>query len=383
MVKDTCKRFYLQLAGSVGAEMTPRSWDEIVAMCRSGHLQPDSLILFDEENEWKKAADTELAAFFAERDASPEEADGTHMEEEYSRLRDEAESSPGDWSKRIQLAEMAIKLGDRPAALRYFQEALDHNRFHPPVARKAKRCLSRDEWQTLRYLSRPAPIWSAPFSLIGFPLARGPLYLLIPTIVLSALFWLPGVSLIGGVLVYLWVAEVIRTAARGAVKPPLWHDVLSDPVDTVLRPLGVALIVGVELYVPFLLFAVVIAMVGDGDSYAWTVIQESPVMIVLMSTITLLYLPAVLVIAGKRHADVRRIASPRHVIEIIIKMEHEYIVSLGIIAALIATWGLLTYVLTLVPYAGHVAAVALGVYVVVAAGLVVGRLQSRFNDELG
>ena len=99
--------------------------------------------------------------------------------------------------------------------------------------------------------------------------------LVIPTLVLTALFWLPGVALVGAVLMYLWATEVIRVAADGQPKPPLWHDALSDPVNTVLKPLGVCLIICIELYVPFILVATTIAATGD-ELWAWTVIQKSP-----------------------------------------------------------------------------------------------------------
>ncbi|MCK4773358.1 MAG: hypothetical protein KAT30_01180, partial [Candidatus Krumholzibacteria bacterium] len=93
--------------------------------------------------------------------------------------------------------------------------------------------------------------------------------------------------------------------------------------------------------------------------------------------------PAVLVMANGPEPDVKNILNPRRVISAMIKMNHEYVASVGVIAALVAAWGLLAWLLTLIPYAGHVAAVGVGLYVALAGGMVIGRLQSRFSEDLG
>jgi hypothetical protein len=87
--------------------------------------------------------------------------------------------------------------------------------------------------------------------------------------------------------------------------------------------------------------------------------------------------------AGSSDGDVKRIANPREVFSVIFKMESEYVASVGIIAALIAAWGIFSYLFALVPFAGRVVAIAMGLYVLVVGGLVIGRLQSRFGEELG
>jgi hypothetical protein len=371
----------------VGGDAEARTWDDILAMCRSGHLSLESLIFSEDTGEWRKAADTELAALIEDHRAhaaaaDEDEAGQSELREQYDELLGEMEGLTGDWNKHLQLAEMAVALGDRASAVRHFQDALEANRYHPPIAQKARRLLKRDEWRGLHYLSRPEPVWNIPGALVGYPLARGPLYLAIPTVALAALSWLPGVALVAALLLYLWTTEVIRAAAAGEPRPPLWDGVKSDPVNTVLRPLGVAFIVCVELYVPFIVLATVIAMMGDSQSYAWTVIQNSPVMIVVISTLTLLYAPAVLVMANGSDRDVRNIANPRRVVSAMLKMDHEYVASVGIIAAFVAAWGILAYVLTLIPYAGRFVTVGLGLYVILTAGMVIGRLQARFSEEL-
>jgi hypothetical protein len=379
--------FYVLHEGAVAEEPEPRTWDDIVAMCRAGQLTPESLIFLPQENGWKKVGDTELARVIevrqpASEDPEADETDQSELQDEYNQLRRQIEGTHPDWKVMVQLAEMALTLGDRAAAVKHFQEALNSHRYHPRVRRRAKQCLSRDEVESLRYISREEPVWDDLMGLITYPIARGPLYLVIPTVIFSALFWIPNVALIAALLVFVWVCEVIRAAAGGDVKPPMWHAAVADPVNTVLKSLGVALIVGVELYLPFLLIATILGMTGGLQTDAFTVIQKSPLMIVIMATLTLIYVPAVLVIAGVADADVKRIANPQQVFAAILKMEHEYIASIGIVAGLVALWGVFGYVLSFVPFVGHVVAVAIGMYVLVAGGLVIGRLQSRFSEEL-
>jgi hypothetical protein len=356
-------------------------------MCRSGHLSMDSLIFSEETGEWKKAVDTELAALLEDQQAragaaGPDDSDQSQLRDQYDELLCEAEELTSDWNKHVQLAEMAVALGDRLSAVKHFQDALNANRYHAPVAQKAKRLLKPNEWHGLHYLARAEPIWNVPGMLIAFPLARGPLYLVIPTLVFTALFLMPSVAVVGTLVLYLWMAEVVRITAAGDARPPLWHGVKSDPANTVLKPLGVALIVCVELYVPFIILATVIAMMGDTQLYAWTVIQNSPILIVVISTLTLLYVPAVLVMANGSDTDIKNIANPRRVVSVMLKMDHEYIASVGIIATLVSAWGILAYGLAVIPLVGRIVTVGAGLYVIVAGGMVIGRLQSRFSEEL-
>lgn len=385
MVNDTSNVFYVLHEGAVAEESTSRTWDEIVAMARTGGLSPKSLILFPDGG-CKRVGDTELAAEFGQRPAAaskarPSQPKETTAKEEYEALRGQLEGSVADWNRLVQLAELALEFGDRVASIRHFQEALDGHRYNPRIRASAKRCLTRDELRTLRYLTRTKPIWEDPGALLTYPLARGPLYLAIPTCVVAALLWVPGISLVVPLLLFLWVVEIVKVAADGETSPPLWHGFIGNPVDTVLKPIAVALIVAVEMYAPFVVLAVILGVLDEGQSYT-TVIKKSPLMIVVMSTLTLLYVPGALVVTGGSNGDLRRIASPRQVISAVAKMEHEYVVSVGIILALVALWGLLAYVFELIPFAGRVLAAAAGVYILVAGGLVVGRLQSRFQDEL-
>jgi len=380
LANKTDTRFYVHNEGNVGGQPVARTWDDIVAMCQSGQLRPDSMVFFEVENVWKKAGETELAVHFgASASAETDVADQDELRGQYEILRREADDSRFDWNRSAQLGEMAAALGDHEAAFKHFQAALERHRYHTMLGSRAKRCLSSEDCQRLSFLSRPDPVWNDLVGLVSYPFSRGPLYLAIPTVVMAALFWLPGVALVGFLLLYLWATEIIRTAAQGDAKPPLWHGLVSTPVDTVLKPLGTALIVAIQVYAPFIIVAMVLGVLtneGLGE-----VIQGSPIMIVLMSTVTLLYVPAVLVIAGGTDGDVRRIANPKSVISVVLKMETEYVISVGIILALVSVWGLLSYLFTMIPFAGHVAAVAVGVYALIAGGLVVGRLQSRFAEE--
>lgn len=385
MANETQSLFYVHRAGSVGGEPEPRSWDDIVVMARTGQMTPETLIFFADQNQWRRAGDTpQLAQYFTERPrpAAADPADGkqTELREEYNLLLAQVDGATASWSQLVQLAELAIAVGDREAGVRHFQKALDNNRYHPGVVRKVKQCLEREEWQSLRYIARVSPIWDDFGTLIRFPVARGPLYLAALSLVFAGLFWIPAITVIPMLLLYLVAAEVIRVAADGETCPPLWHGIVENPTDTVLKSIGVAMIIVAEVFVPFFVLAMILAATSDASS--WTFIQKSPILIVVMGTVTLLYVPAVLVLASGRDVDVKRIANPREVIAAITRMETEYVASIGILAGLVAVWGVLAYFLTLIPYAGHVVAVAVGVYILLCSGYVVGRLRARFSEQL-
>ena len=79
MTSDTKTRYFLFKEGAVQEE--PCEWEDLEALCRSGGLSPDSLIFMPEENDWKKAADTELAPLFEGVDESGGEGGETDPEE--------------------------------------------------------------------------------------------------------------------------------------------------------------------------------------------------------------------------------------------------------------------------------------------------------------
>jgi hypothetical protein len=355
-------------------------------MCRSGSLSPGSLIVYP-DGSCKKVADTDLAEWFGldvKSESAPATvgAKGIASKTEYDELRREISGGSADWNRLVQLAELALAFGDRVSAVAHFQEALNANHYHPRIRASANRCLSRAELRKLRYLNRPKPIWEDLGDILMYPLGRGPLYVLIPTAVVWALLWVPVAKIAVPFLLFLWAVEVVRTAAGQRERPPLWHGFREHPIDTLLKPFGVALILAVELYAPFLVLAGILAWVDARNPSLWTVIEKSPIMIVVMSTLTLIYVPAALVVAAGSNGDFRWIADPRRIVAAIAKMEREYVASVGMVAAMIAVWSVLDYLFDFIPFVGRVLTVGAGLYILVAGGMVVGKLQARFQDEL-
>ncbi|MDH3216199.1 MAG: hypothetical protein OEN01_07900 [Candidatus Krumholzibacteria bacterium] len=388
MTNKTQNLFYILHEGALQEEPEPKSWEDIEVMCRLGQLSAESLIWDPEANSWKKVIDTELAPLVesqapAVEDSGPDPAVIAEKTDAYNLLKRRIEAEPDDWELVLQAAELALALGDRPAAVRHFQRALEIRPFKARIVREAKRNLSSDERKTLRFFSRPEPVWDDAGVLVTYPLARGPLYLAIPAAVVFALTWIPGMLFVVGPLLYLWLTQVTATTARGEAQPPLWHGVLADPMSGLIKPLLVALIVAAELYLPFIILAKILTLTGSGvEVGTLALIQKSPLMIVTMSTLTVVYMPAVFVLMGVSGFDVARVANPRHVVSAVIKMEGEYVASVAIIAALLAVWGIAAFVSGFIPVVGRMVAAAVGVFVLLPSGLVVGRLQSRFSEEL-
>jgi hypothetical protein len=386
VTNETVDVFYIVPEGAVAEEATPRSWADLVAMCQSGKLSSRSLILFP-DGQYVKASETDLFAAAGDRpdaEGTPRPAPTTASESartEYECLKGELEGGDGDWNRRVQLAEMALEFGDRAAAVKHFQEALDGNHYHPRIRSTANRCLSRAELRTLRYLSKPKPIWDDFGGIVLYPLSRGPLYVAIPTAVIWGLLWVPVVKVMVPLLLFLWAVEVARATAGGRDTAPLWHGALERPIDTVLKPLGVAVVVAAELYLPFIVIAGILALSDPRHSTIAAVIADSPPMVVIMAMLTLLYVPAVLVVAAASNCNIRHVADPRNVIVAVIKMEGEYITSIAILAALGAAWTVLAFVFEMIPFVGKVLVVGSGVYALVAGAVVVGRLQARFQSD--
>jgi hypothetical protein len=182
----------------------------------------------------------------------------------------------------------------------------------------------------------------------------------------------------------LWGMEVIAAASAGRSRPPLWHGVLADPMETVVRRLVAFLGVTAELYLPFVAAAVVLIATGQSDrSSLLDVIGGSPVMTVLVFTAGLVYLPAVtMLVAASSATRIRDMLNPRYVVSAIRLMEGEYLAALGFIGAMLCTaWGV-SSMLGFVPFAAKALVAAVAAYTMLAGGLVFGRLHSRFKEQL-
>jgi hypothetical protein len=357
MPSDLEKGFYVLKVGALQEE--PCAWSDIEAMCVAGTLSPEALIFLPAENDWRKVRDTELASLFDDRLPMMQDDTGNTV-----------------------VASTYVRKGERDKAKDHFQEALEANRYHPRIVQEAKRNLRPSEWKTLRFREQTPPVWEDVGEFAAYPLGRGPVYLAILTIVLAALFWIPSLRLPAALVLFLGVVLAARATAGGERRPPLWHRFLSEPRATLLNPIMAAFVVGAELYGPFLLAAQIIVWINrGGEANLLLLIAKSPLMLVLLSTASLLYLPAVIVLLATRSVAIIRVFNPARVLLAVARMEREYVATVGIVVLLFCSWLGMATLLGRVPYAGHIVSVAIGVYGSLLAAFVLGRLCSRFADD--
>ncbi|MFQ5512251.1 MAG: tol-pal system YbgF family protein [Candidatus Krumholzibacteriia bacterium] len=386
MTNETKSFYYLFKEGAVQEE--PWEWSNLEEMCREGRLSPDSLIFMPDENEWRRAVDTELAPLFrqlqeAEGELVDDEAASERIADAYQRALEQIEQAPGLLVALLNAGEIAVTMGNVDAGREHYQNALNRHPYHPRAVQEAKKNLPASEWSQLRYLYKPPAIWGHVDRVFSYPLSRGPLYLVIPTVVLSALWWIPGMDALGVALLYLWGAQVVRSSAMLEDRPPLWHYLLSESREALGRPALAGFVVAAELYLPFLVIAQIVVSSG-GSIYhdPFTVIRTSPFAIVLATTLSLVYLPAVTILATSPIVKVTRVFNPLQVLKMIGRMDKEYMAAVGYIILMFCLWGMINLLLVKIPVAGGIVATLLGVYVMITSGLVLGRLQARFKEQM-
>ncbi|UCG51624.1 MAG: hypothetical protein JSW58_15795 [Candidatus Latescibacterota bacterium] len=386
MNRTTKTQFPILQEGALKEELW--EWSDIEALAKTGRLSPNSLIFFADEDVWKKVSDTDLAACLEPAKTAPTGDDKPLVEDrdyerEYEDVLSEIRARPDDLNTIRHAAEVALAIGNTKAARDHYQRGLEIKPYHPRVVQEAKRNLPRSLWKTLRFLEKPPHIWEDPVRLATYPISRGPLYMLIPALVLWGLSWTVWTAVPAVTMLVLWAMEVVRVASRGDRRPPLWNGLLSDPMGTVVRPLLAAVGAVAELCLPFLMIAAVFVFFGQsGDTGLITVIRKSPIISVVMFTAGLFYIPAVLMLASAHSARVRDVLNPKYVVTAVRIMEGEYITSLVFVLLLLGVaWGLGTLV-GLIPFAARLFYAAATTYVVLSSGLVLGRLHSRFKERL-
>lgn len=380
MTQEITGTYFILPEGAVQEE--PRTWEEIEALAGAGLLAADTLIFLPEENDWKRAADTKLAPFFT-AEVAPREALDSHREELEAQYRELVDAiGPGsDWNPRVQAAELAVKLDKREAAVSHFRDALEANPFHPRIVQEAKRLLSPTERAQLPFVDRVEPVWDDLPGMALYPLRSGPVHLLIPIAVLAGLSFVPGGVIVSALLLFVWSVEVTRTAAGQNAGPPSWQSFVVNPLGAILRPAKIAGAVALEVYGPFVAIAGLIALAGPGDYGIPTVIAKSPLILVPMFIATLVYIPAVIVLAACPDVSVGSIADPRNIAAAIGRMEREYLISAGILLAQFVVWFVVGSIFGRLPFVSNAVSAAAGVYLVLTGGFVMSRLHARFRDH--
>lgn len=378
MQENTTASYFILRKGAVQEE--PMTWEEIEAMAGAGLIEPDTLIFIPEENDWRPAADTGLAPFFsAAASATVDPAMEAALVEQYEELcREVAHSS--DWNMQVQAAEIAMKLGKRDEAVDHFNAALSRHRFHPRIVQEAKRILAPAERRRLLFFERMEPPWTDPVAIATFPFRSGPVPLLAPVALLAVLSLVPLGYLVAVPLLFVWSVAIARATMTGG-GPPTAQALVLDPAGNIIRPLRVLGVVALQTYGPLIMIAGIMAIAGGGETGVFKMIEKSPLILMLMLAITVLYMPAVLVLTSVDGVRASRIHDVRFVLRAIRTMEAEYLYSVGLIVAPLIAWAIIDFAFTTLPIVGDVVSAAVGSYVVLCAGMILGRLAARFRDH--
>jgi len=384
MKSATGNRFSVIPQGALKEEYW--EWAAIEEMCRTGKLSPRSLIFLPEEDAWKKLSESRLAACFPKSDAPASPAPETEApghQEEYDRVMEQIRTSPGDAGLRVTAAEIALAMRKTERARDHFQEALDIQPYQPRVAQEAKRNLPPAMWKTLKCLEKPAAVWDDPAAVLGFPYSRGPVYLAAAAAILFGLSWSLWTIVPAYLVLSLWVAETALAASRGEIRAPLWRGLAGDPLGRIARPLAVASLAAIEIVAVFWVIAEAHLLARlSSEPNAFFVVWKSELLIVLLATVCLLYLPAVTILSITPAARVTEAIDPRSVVRAIRLMEGEYLLSVLFAAVLFGVMWIVGALLGKIPVvdrAFHAAAIA---YILLAGSFVFGRLQARFRDDL-
>jgi hypothetical protein len=386
MSQKTDTAFWILREGAQEEEAI--AWTDIVEMCRDGALTQRAHIYLPDENDWKLIGDTELWQFFEEMETPvqedlPDEAENCQLlQESYEAALKAVGGSASDWKHLVEAAEIAIALDRRDLACQHFQEALKLSPYHPRVVAEARRQLTAAECNVLTHFEKSDSVWQDIGSLLDYPLARGPIYLGAAWVGLSVLFMIPFANILAIALTYFGLIHVIRTACAGLHEPPAAKTFLQHPKTLYLRPAIALVATAGFLYLPpILVVGALLLFGGGGEVQMLALVGASPILLVLMTTASLVYMPAVFIITASR-APLRRAINPFSVIRMIRKMEGEYLVTIGAIFLMMCIRFMVTAFLGFIPVLGTLLVVAVQLYAVMLAGYALGRLASRFEDDL-
>ncbi len=359
------------------------TWEEIESFCRSGDLTPGARIFLPEENRWAELGETRLAPTpeepaAAHVDAEAETAEVEKLEAEYKAALERVETDADDLEARLDAGVIAAQLGRREQAKTHFQSVLSRFPYHARAAQEVKRRFAKQELRTFRYLDRPAPIWEDLSDVATMPLGRGPLYIAVPGAVIAALSFLPFGGVLIAALVFLWMFQAMEYTARGANKPPEWNRSFADPRRKLGRPALLMSIVALQLGIIVLGAArVVMALEGVKGESTWSYMAASPIFVVIASIVCTLYMPAAFVSIGGFMGPVTKTLDPRRLVKTMMRMEHEYVYTVVIIAGI----GIVSVVacasMSGIPVLRNLMLGGVLAYVTPAAGLVLGRLLGR------
>jgi hypothetical protein len=361
------------------------TWSDVEELCRSGELTPRARIFLPDEERWATIEETRLAAGAATPSRNSDEDDRrASVEAEYKAALERVSEEPDLLEALLDAGMLASELGLRDEARDHFQTVLHRYPYHARTAQEVHRRFSRAEQKVFRYLDRPAPVWDDLGELLQIPFARGPMYVVIPAAVFAALAWVPGGALLSAALVFLWAFQIMEYTARGANKPAEWNRSFKDPWRKLGRPAALmTVVVGQAAVLVGGASLIAFRMNDVAGATPWSFASQSPVTLVLGSLLGILYLPAAMVSIGGFTGSIAPTLDPRRLARTIVRMEHEYVYTVFIMAGIGVALGLVRIVSGWVPMGAGV--IVFGTALACATpmiGLVLGRLLGRMGHVI-
>jgi Protein of unknown function (DUF4013) len=376
--------YYVLREGSTREEQW--SWSDAEGLCRSGELSAGARIFLPDEQRWAAIEETRLASALKDRapgEDGEKDDDRTGIEQEYKSTLERIAEDPDLLEAQLDAGILAAELGLREEARAHFQTVLHRYPYHARTAQEVHRRFNRAEQKKFRYLDRPAAVWEDAGDLLRIPFARGPLYVVIPAAAIALLSWMPGGQVISLALVFLWSFQIMEYTARGANKPADWNRSFKDPWKKLVRPALLMAIVVAQWLLIVLAAATLESALKDGKTESfWQFVTQSPVLLVVGSILGLLYLPAAMVSIGGFTGSVAKTLDPRRLVRTIARMEHEYVYSVMLIAAVVLLLGVLRMTLGAIPVVGDVVFAAALACAAPMCGLILGRLLGRMGHVI-
>jgi hypothetical protein len=383
MTASTETLYYVLRAGSTREEQW--TWNDVEQLCRSGALTAGARIFLPDEERWAAIEETRLAS---ELNAGPKgntDVDDARagIEQEYKEALERVETEPENLEAHLDAGILAAELGRREEARVHFQTVLHRYPYHARAAQEVQRRFNKIEQRTFRYLNRPAPVWEDVLDLVRIPFGRGPLYVMVPTLAFGLFSFVPGGWIASAAIAFLWAFQVMEYTARGGVKPPDWNRSFNDPWKKLLRPALLMSAVVAQWLVIVIAAAKGESMLKHGGNVSlWHYVTQSPILLVTGSILGLLYLPAAMVSLGGFTGSVTKTLDPRRLVRTIVRMEHEYVYSVMLIAALVLVLGAVRMTIGRIPVVGDLVLAWALACASPMCGLILGRLLGRMGHVI-
>jgi len=376
--------YFVLREGSTREEQV--TWSNAEQLCRSGKLTPRARIFLPEEERWAVVGETRLAAVInaGSSEASGEENDArAGIEAEYKQALERIETEPDILEAHLDAGILADELGKRDEARTHFQTVLHRYPYHARAAAEVHRRFNKGEQKKIRYLDRPAPVWEDILDLARIPFGRGPLYVMLTTLAFGLLSFVPAGWVASYAIAFLWAFQVMEYTARGGVKLPDWNRSFNDPWKKLARPaLRMSAVVAQWLLI-VVGSAKIESLVKHGEMESlWHYVTQSPVILVLGSILGVLFLPVAMVSIGGFSGPVTKTLDPRRLVRTIVRMGHEYVYSVMLIAALAIVLGILRMTIGAIPVVGDLVFAWALACATPMCGLILGRLLGRMGHVI-